>query len=487
MKKYLLALLCLAALASQAQKKTIAAIEKQVSRPEAEAILTFLSADEMRGRNTGSPEIDIAANYIASRFRQWQLSTVAGAENYFQPVQLSQVKPPSAGTLQIDQLTFAFKEHFIALNGNDTQLGGEIVFAGYGAPEEITPAVKGKIVVVYAGIRGSTNPMEFYTAGPDKLKRVAAAGGLGLVELLTNINFPWSALVNYFGSQERFGIQSSSELPHLLMKDQESLAAFREKGSGQGSLTIQGVIAKTIPARNVAARIQGTDPVLRNETIVISAHYDHVGVSKPRNGQDSIFNGARDNAIGVTAMLSAAHYFSLNPPKRSLLFLAFTGEEKGLLGSAWYADHPLIPLEQTVFNFDCDGAGYNDKSLTTVIGLERTSAETDIASACKAFGLTATKDPVPEQNLYERSDNYNFARKGVPAIDFAPGIKAFDEELMKYYHQPADEVASLDFDYLMKYFKAFVYANHLLANNPKTPFWNAGDKFEPVGKALYKK
>jgi Zn-dependent M28 family amino/carboxypeptidase len=147
----------------------------------------------------------------------------------------------------------------------------------------------------------------------------------------------------------------------------------------------------------------------------------------------------------------------------------------------------VVPLNKTVFNFNCDGAGYNDVTMATIIGMERTTAEADLAKACQAFGLKAAVDPVPEQNLFERSDNYNFAVKGVPAITFAPGTKAFDADLMKYYHQPADEVGSLDFDYLVKYFRAYVYANILLANNPAAPTWKAGDKFEAESKKLYGK
>jgi Zn-dependent M28 family amino/carboxypeptidase len=156
-----------------------------------------------------------------------------------------------------------------------------------------------------------------------------------------------------------------------------------------------------------------------------------------------------------------------------------------LLGSGYYVDHPLVPLNKTVFNFNCDGAGYNDTTMVTIIGLERTSLRDDLTRACKAFGLRAEPDPVPEQNLYERSDNFNFAAKGIPAIDFAPGTKSFDAELMKYYHQPADEVATLDFNYLIKYFRAYAYANYLIANRPQAPTWTAGDKFEALGKKLY--
>ncbi len=253
-------------------------------------------------------------------------------------------------------------------------------------------------------------------------------------------------------------------------------------------LAIEGIKQVVVPARNVLGVLEGSDPKLKNEYLVVSAHYDHVGVQKnAKVGTDSIFNGARDNAIGVVGMLATAKYLSQYPPKRSVLFVAWTAEEKGLLGSKYYSENPVIPMKQTVFNFNCDGAGYNDITAATIIGMERTTAESDLFKACQAFGLKATVDPVPEQNLFERSDNYYFAVKGVPAISFSPGVKSFDAELMKYYHKQADEVSSLDFDYLIKYFRAYVYSNVLLSSNPKVPVWKSGDKFEAEAKKLYGK
>jgi Zn-dependent M28 family amino/carboxypeptidase len=167
------------------------------------------------------------------------------------------------------------------------------------------------------------------------------------------------------------------------------------------------------------------------------------------------------------------------------LLLAVTGEEKGLLGSEWYANHPAVPLNQTVFNFNCDGAGYNDKTIASLVDLNRTTADDQLRKACKAFGLELKGDPVPEQNLYERSDNLNFAVKGVPAVNFSPGVKSFDAELFKYYHQPADEIASLDMTYLEKFYRAYVYSAYLLATDAQVPVWKAGDKFEEAGKKLY--
>ena len=366
---------------------------------------------------------------------------------------------------------------------------GDCIYVGYGSPEEMPADIKGKMIVAIAGTKDSAGPRQVFASSTEKFNRIKDAGGAGLIEFFVTLPFPWPAIVNYFDSNSGMDIkQEGGGIPHLWMKDTDVAGFLEIKEQKKGACNVKISSAKkiTVPAKNVVGKIEGTDPVLKNEYLVISAHYDHVGVGA-KKGQDSIYNGARDNALGTVAVLTAAKFFAKFPPKRSVIFMALTGEEKGLLGSKYYADHPLVPLNQTVFDFDCDGAGYNDKTIATVIGLERTTAETDIMKACEAFGLKAAQDPVPEQNLYERSDNYNFARKGVPAIDFATGIKSFDAEINKYYHQPADEVSSLDFDYLVKYYRAFVYANYLLANAPKAPVWKAGDKFEATGKELYKK
>ncbi len=482
----IIALLAIA-IQSFSQKKPVVEIEKLVTRNEVEAPLTFLAADAMRGRDTGSPELEIAANFIASRFQQLGLQVLSGAEHYFQAVDLVKSSVVVNAELKFKDDVFRFKDQFIILEGG-SNWSGECVYVGYGSAEELPADLKGKMVVSMVGSKDSQG-REIFVASNEKLERVKALGAAGLIEFFQTPPPFWLQLVNYYGGNARVSIQSDiAEVLHIWMSASSGagLTELKERKTGMAALSIQGGAKKALPSKNVIGKIEGTDPILKNEHIVISAHYDHVGVGV-KVDQDSIYNGARDNALGTVGMLTAASYFTKFPPKRSIIFMALTAEEKGLLGSEWYADHPLVPLRQTVFDFDCDGAGYNDKSVATVIGLERTSAESNISKACAAFGLAAGKDPVPEQNLYERSDNYNFAKKGVPAIDFATGIKSFDAEIQKYYHKPADEVATLDFDYLIKYYRAFVYANYLIANDPKTPFWNAGDKFEPVGKELYQK
>ncbi len=490
MKKILSVLiLSLFFLTGFSQKKPIAEIEKMVNRPDVEAPLTFLAADEMRGRDTGSHELDIAANFIASQFQMLSLKVLEGAPNYFQPVELEKSFPIESAELKFRDDAIKFKDQFILLGGSNGSWDGEFVYVGYGAAEEMPTDIKGKMIVAIAGSKEAVGTTQIFVASNDKFNRVKAAGGAGLIEFFVTLPFPWPAVVNYFASNPRVDVKTEGTvLPHVWMKDADvaGLRELKEQKKVMGNLKIEGSRKVVIPAKNVIAMIEGRDPVLKNEYHVISAHYDHVGIGAKKE-QDSIYNGARDNALGTVALMTAARFFAKFPPRRSVIFMALTGEEKGLLGSKWYAEHPLVPLRQTVFDFDCDGAGYNDKTLATIIGLERTTAEVDIIKACTAFGLKAGGDPAPEQNLYERSDNYNFARKGIPAIDFSTGLKSFDAEINKYYHQPADEVGTLDFEYLVKFYRAFVYANYLVANAPKTPVWKAGDKFEVIGKTLYQK
>ena len=217
--------------------------------------------------------------------------------------------------------------------------------------------------------------------------------------------------------------------------DSLTIATLR---AGDQPLTIKmdAVSREQITSDNVMGLIEGTDPTLKNEYIVYTAHYDHVGVGAPDDLGDEIYNGARDNAVGVTAVLSLANYFAAHPPKRSAMFVLFTAEEKGLLGSKYFTEHLPVAANQIKYNFNIDNGGYNDTSIISVIGLTRTEAEMDIQKACNEIGLQAIEDPAKEQGLFDRSDNVNFAVLGIPAPTFSLGFRAFDEEIFKYYHRP---------------------------------------------------
>ena len=240
-----------------------------------------------------------------------------------------------------------------------------------------------------------------------------------------------------------------------------------------------------INSQNVIGIIEGTDPILKNEYIIYSAHYDHVGIGTPDDSGDTIYNGARDNAVGTTTVLSMAENLAKYPTKRSALFILFTGEEKGLLGSQYYVENPVLPLKQMVYCFNSDNAGYNDTSIATIVGLERTSAANHIKDAAIAFNLTAIDDPAPEQGLFDRSDNVHFAKKGIPAPTYSLGFTSFDGDVTKYYHRPGDEAQTLDYDYLYKFFSSYVLAGRYIGNDINTPFWVDGDKYESAGKKLY--
>ncbi|HET9053200.1 MAG TPA: M28 family peptidase, partial [Cyclobacteriaceae bacterium] len=442
MKNLTLSLLALLiAVSVNAQKKSAKSVASSpvneitalVTKSDAEAHLTFLAADEMRGRNTGSPELEIAANYIASNFKQWGIKPAPGTNNtYFQTVEFQKTTPPSAIEFVVDGQTFKLKEDVVQLAGSDVEVSGSMAFVGYGSRTDFEKTdVKGKIVVAFTGSADDANIMRaFLTEAPSKNTLTREFGGVALVEINAIPGIPWQNLAGFLGAPRTSLKKEATGVPHFWMKNSDvaALNALKETKAAKGSLKSAGATVKYFNGRNVAGVVEGTDPVLKNEYIIVSAHYDHVGVTKRPNQEDSIYNGARDNAIGTVGMMQTARFFGKYPQKRSVLLLALTAEEAGLLGSAWYSDHPLIPLKQTVFNFNCDGAGYNDTSIATVIGMERTTAEPEIAKASEAFGLKAAVDPVPEQNLYERSDNYNFAKKGIPAINFAPGTKAFDAE-----------------------------------------------------------
>lgn len=310
-------------------------IQDEISQAELELNIHFLSSDELRGRSTGTPELDISASYIADWFQAYDISTAPGFESYYQPFDVT-------------------------------------------------------------------------------------------------------------------------------MRD-----------------------SSVVQAKNVIGMIEGSDPDLKDEYILLTAHYDHVGVGPATAEGDSIYNGARDNAIGVATVLAAGKYFANHPPKRSVILALWSAEELGLIGSGYFSENPAVPLHQVVYNLNIDGAGYNDTSKVTIIGLERTEAESIFQSSSQEFGLEAIPSPVPELGLFNRSDNVHFARKGIPAPTFSPGFTAFDEDIQYYYHQPTDESDTIDFEYVTNYAKAYVLSAERIANADEAPFWISGDSYESAGVELY--
>lgn len=245
-----------------------------------------------------------------------------------------------------------------------------------------------------------------------------------------------------------------------------------------------------LTVKNVLAFVAGTDPKLRDQYIVLSSHYDHVGVADSavmENGKmDSIFNGARDNATGVAAVIAAARFFVQFPPRRSVLFICYTAEEEGEIGSKQYVNHPLVPLDRTVFNLNVDNASYNTTHAICLFGLGRTTVDSIVSEACMAYGLAVLDEPGGSEDLFERSDNYSMARNGIPAPNFSLGMKIWDKSITDRYHRLSDEVDNMDLDYVVKFIRAYILSAQYIANDPKRPRWTAGDPYEERWRALFK-
>jgi hypothetical protein len=478
-----------------AQHQPAAEIESAVTQQNIEFNIYFLAADEFLGRDTGTNEIDIASRFIATTFQVHGVQPVPGYHSYFQNVPFRQIRTPEAAKLAIADSTYELSNDIISMNGFRGERSGEVIHLDYATEEEIADAdITGKIVIAQTGLPGSTSPRDAIQISAQKAAWVQEAGGIALVERFTLTQMPWQTLAGFLGRDRLFRTdgqeQSLEELPHIwIQSTEQSRDQFlSDFNSGSISLTVEGEPARNFYSRNVVGMIEGTDPDLKDEYILLSAHYDHVGVASGHPDpitSEYIYNGARDNAVGTTGVIEAAKYFAENPPRRSVLLAAWTAEERGLLGSGYFAENPMVPLEQIIFNLNIDGAGYNDTTKVTVIGLGRTEADDDMASAAAAFGLEAIPDPVPEQNLFNRSDNVHFARAGIPAPTYSMGLTAFDDEINYYYHQTTDEPDTLNYEYITAYIRSFVLAARNIGNRDEPPFWLPGDEYKQAGKDLY--
>ena len=475
-------------IAGFSQSSELQQIDKIVSADAAFEPLNYLASDDLKGRSPKRPEIDVAAKYISSNLKKAGAIEINGAHDYYQTFEINLTTPAKQGSLEVNESKFTIGKELLQIGGQDISLNTPIVYAGFGNKEDLDSIdVKGKIVVTRFGTSDSSSTGEAFNNIPAKQSALVERGAIAMIELFHQKDAPWNAIQHYFG-EDRVKSKKDS-IPVLLLYAGDSTFMSSLKNAAKATLNTTGNGIKSIPAKNVMGWVEGTDAKLKDQYIVLSAHYDHIGVTdhpKTEDGKtDSIYNGARDNAIGVAAVLNAAQYFTKYPPKRSILFVLYTAEELGLIGSKYFSDHPVVPLNKMVYNLNIDNAGYNDTTIITVVGLGRTSADDDIKNACAAYGVKAVPDPAPEQNLFDRSDNLNLAVKGVPAPTFSLGFTAFDSVVMKRYHQLSDEVESINMDYALKYIRSYVLAAKNIANNAAQPSWKKDDKYEAAWKKLY--
>lgn len=466
-------------------------VELTVSQDAIEGHIYFLSDDLLKGRSTGTPEAKIAAAYLANTLRSYGVKPIPSTGSYFQKVKLEKTSPPKNLEFTIDGKPYDNK---VVLEASKIDYTGDAIYLNYGLEDDYNGKdVRGKLIIIKGGSQEAKDARGAFGLRGSKMELAKKAGALGIVELLNAKSNMWGFIDHNFNADNLSVPSGNSELNeqpfvYLWLQDENETYAEGIQGKKKVSVSLQ-MDAKEkveIVSQNVIGIVEGTDSKLKNEYIIYSAHYDHVGIGTPDESGDTIYNGARDNAVGTTTVLSMAQNLAKYPTKRSALFILFTGEEKGLLGSQYYVENPVLPLNQMIYCFNSDNAGYNDTSVATIVGLERTTASSKIKDAAQAFGITAIDDPAPEQGLFDRSDNVHFAKKGIPAPTYSLGFRSFDGDVTKYYHRPGDEADTLDFDYLFKFFSSYVLAGRLIANDPVTPVWVAGDKYESAGKELYK-
>ncbi|MFB3905314.1 MAG: M28 family metallopeptidase [Acidobacteriota bacterium] len=432
----------------------------------------------------------MAERYIAEHFRACGLVPAPGLDDFFQPVPLARTSPPARQQLRIDRTALQPGKDFIVLQSGNLQFAGELKDVG----EKLAPGsgagpldLRGKAAVTHSSTLDPTAFSSFHRKAVLLQKRGAAV----VVELYDGQG--WDQLTSFLAGP-RLRVQDRERvkpIPYLLVHDPGGVLGKKLQRAGVHRVRI-GLSERQVeraPSANVIAVLPGRDPLLKEEYVGLTAHFDHLGQNERLPGatkEDSIFNGARDNAMGVTALLAAAAVLSQNPTARSVLFIAFTAEEQGLLGSSYYVDNPAVPLGKTVFVLNADGAGYTDTSAVTVLGLNRTTAGQEIAAGCRAAGLEAIAGKPDLQMFFNASDNRSFAEKGVPSPTFSPGIRDFGEEILRYYHKPSDEAdENFDFAYLQRFCEAYVRSARLIADRPTQPTWVKGDKFEKAAARLY--
>lgn len=489
MKKhiYFVLIFCVAIAHAQKDKKIT---NKTVSKSAIDAHLKFLSSDALRGRDTPSQGLEVAAEYLKTRLEKYGVKAFEEYPDYFQPVPMQKIMKASQGEITIDTAVFDIDEDFILLRGLNVDWNGSFIFLDNATKEELEEAdVEGKVVITNPGDGQDDSPRTWFRMISEKRENAAKAGAVGLIELYNSPQIPWQLLVRYLSGDKTILDKGEEDegIPFIWLNNPGRQVNKALEGNDQLSMSISGAAVEKFVVHNVVGYVEGTDSDLKEEFIALSAHYDHVGVGQPDSTGDAIYNGARDNAVGTVTVLEAAKNLAKYPTKRSSIFVLFAGEEKGLLGSEWFVEHSPLALEKIIFAFNSDNGGYNNTDYATIIGLNRTTAKDEIVTAVEAFGLKANDDPAPEQGLFDRSDNVNFAKKGIPAPSFGMGFDAFDEEIMKTYHQPSDEFETMDMEYLNTFYRTYVLAARMIGNMKETPFWVEGDKYYDAGKGLYDK
>ncbi|MEO7271007.1 MAG: M28 family peptidase [Vicinamibacterales bacterium] len=542
------------AAAAPAPPTPIANLPKIEPQPILDRI-KVLASDEFEGRRPGTAGEDKTVQYLEAEFKKLGLKPGNTDGTYIQKVPLVGITAAPTTPLTIrkgaTKQVITWRDEMVAWSKHveDTAAiaDSEMIFAGYGveAPEFNWDDfkgidVKGKTIVVLVNdpaIPDPANPrqldpktfggaaMTYYGRWTYKFEEGARKGAAGILIVHEEgpAGYPFSVVQGNLG--EKFDLvtpdknagraaiegwvtlDAARKIFKLAGQDFDALkkqAATRDfKPVPLGltaSLGIKNTL-RTIDSRNVVARLEGSDPAHQDEHVVYSAHWDHFGVGTPVQG-DTIYNGALDNASGVASVLEIARAFTqVRPaPKRSILFLMVTAEEQGLLGSQYYATNPIYPLDKTVANINVDGVNqWGRTSDLTIVGLGASELDDYIKAAAAEQQRTLRGDPEPEKGFYYRSDHFNFAKQGVPALDPDAGTVFVgkppeygklkrDQYTEHDYHAPSDQVkADWDLTGAADDAELLFAVGYRVANADRYPEWRAGNEFKAKRDGMVKK
>jgi hypothetical protein len=505
------------------------------------AHVRFLSADALEGRAPGSAGHAVAELYVSSAMQAAGLRPAGDGGGWLQPVPLrawraepgserlalhGPGRPPEDLARDVDFVLQADGIH------GEVEVDGPLAFAGYAisAPEYGYDDLKGvelrgKVAVVLHGAPLSDRPSFFppmahavYSDRREKLRRLAARGAVGALFVHTPDwaeQQSWDEVVRasrFEGMGWVEGGRLGSGVEGVLARGVLSAAGFEKVLAAAGAADgVRGVMERAranrlapqewrlrarvavradlrdLGAANVAGLLPGSDPARAAEVVVLVAHLDGLGVGPPADG-DAIHNGAMDNASGVAILLEIARALAALPvaPPRSVLFLAVTGEEKGLLGSEWFVAHPTVPLERIVAAVNLDGApGPFPFEDVVARGAEHSSLGGAVALAAEAMGIAVSPDPAPRASAFIRSDQYSFVRAGIPALFVSPGRQGGDPEHRRRwwrerYHGPRDEWdPAWDWEAMARFARLQLLLALGVAREPERPRWNPGDLLAP--------
>lgn len=510
-----------------------------------------LSSDEFEGRGPGSKGEQLTIKYLEDQFRSIGADPGNPDGTYLQNVPLVGITPDTDMKLTLSghgrTLQPKFPDDFVAWSKRVTEssaIDADMVFVGYGvqAPEFQWDDfkgvdVKGKVIAVLINDPPVPDPsdptkldpktfggtaMTYYGRWTYKFEKAAQMGAAGcvIIHQTDRAGYPWEVVRDsWSGTQfdlatpdknmNRLAVESwitsdfAAKLFRVSGQDLDKLIQaaarrdFKPVPLGiHAKLTIRNAL-RTLDSHNVIARIAGSDPALKNTYVVYTAHWDHFGIGPEVNG-DKIYHGAVDNASGTAALLEMARAYKTlqRPPRRTILFLSVTAEEQGLLGSQYYAEHPLYPLARTAADINMDGMNVHGRTRDIVqIGRGASSLDDIIQGVAREQGRVVKSDPEPEKGFYYRSDHFEFAKKGVPAfdpdegVDFIGkpegwGLEARRRFTAENYHKPSDTIKpDWDLSGAIEDCRLYFLVGFRIANDARMPEWRSGAEFKAARDA----